>query len=275
MVKAENGDQCYYNDTKDQGDGHFVTVVGWDDSYPKGNFGNTPPGDGAYLVKNSWGTGWGNKGYFWMSYYDKSVYSNAYAYNGANLINQYWTYQYDTLGWTVSWGWSGSGTGSMANVFKASPQGRVIRTVSFYTVNPGANYTVSIYDKCPQTGGSSSEPVIDPVGGKLLTSMSGTFTDAGYNTCKLNKPVTVSLGTTSNVNFSVVVTLTDTTGYQYPLPLQDKQANFTERSTVIMGQSYISSTGAEGDWVDLASYDSSTKEYVGKRACIKAFGTAE
>ncbi len=35
---------------------HFVLVVGWDDA------------KGAFHVKNSWGTNWGESGYFWMSY---------------------------------------------------------------------------------------------------------------------------------------------------------------------------------------------------------------
>jgi C1A family cysteine protease len=276
LVKAENGDECYYNDTTDQGDGHAVAVVGWDDNFSKKNFGIPPKGNGAYLVKNSWGTGWGNGGYFWMSYYDKSLSKNAYVFNNVTSASTYnWTYQYDTLGWTTNYGWSGSTKGSMANVFKASPQGKVIRAVSFYTVNPGTKYTVEIYDKCPQTGSSSTEPVIDPVGGTRLTSESGTLTTAGYYTHKLKKPVTVSLGTTSAVNFSVVVTLTDTTGYKYPIPLQSQQSNHTDRSTVLMGQSYVSNTGAEGTWHDLASYDSSTKVYSGDRACLKAFGTAK
>lgn len=36
--------------------GHFVLVVGWDDA------------TSAFLVKNSWGTDWGVKGYFWIAY---------------------------------------------------------------------------------------------------------------------------------------------------------------------------------------------------------------
>jgi uncharacterized repeat protein (TIGR02543 family) len=35
---------------------HFVLIVGWDDT------------KGAFHVKNSWGTGWGENGYFWISY---------------------------------------------------------------------------------------------------------------------------------------------------------------------------------------------------------------
>lgn len=35
---------------------HAITIVGWDDSKQ------------AYLVKNSWGPGWGEKGYVWVEY---------------------------------------------------------------------------------------------------------------------------------------------------------------------------------------------------------------
>ncbi len=35
---------------------HCVQIVGWDDS------------KGAYLIKNSWGTGWGMNGYAWIKY---------------------------------------------------------------------------------------------------------------------------------------------------------------------------------------------------------------
>ena len=38
---------------------HAVTIVGWDDNYDKSNFveGHEPPENGAWLVKNSWGSG--------------------------------------------------------------------------------------------------------------------------------------------------------------------------------------------------------------------------
>ena len=36
---------------------HHVLCVGWDDAYSAADFAIRPPGDGAFLIKNSWGTG--------------------------------------------------------------------------------------------------------------------------------------------------------------------------------------------------------------------------
>ena len=52
---------------------HEVTIVGWDDNYPRASFSALPPGDGAFLCKNSWGTGWGEAGFMWIKYGCSSV----------------------------------------------------------------------------------------------------------------------------------------------------------------------------------------------------------
>lgn len=49
--------------------GHAVMVVGYDDSKKiKNTFSGGIETTGAFLIRNSWGTGWGNAGYGWLPY---------------------------------------------------------------------------------------------------------------------------------------------------------------------------------------------------------------
>jgi cathepsin L len=50
-----------FNEAGVTGINHAVTIVGWDDSKE------------AWLVKNSWGTGWGIGGYFWIKWGSNSI----------------------------------------------------------------------------------------------------------------------------------------------------------------------------------------------------------
>ena len=50
----QNTYSYYYNGTTTSD--HAVTIVGWSDSFSKNSFSTTPPGDGAFIIKNSWGT---------------------------------------------------------------------------------------------------------------------------------------------------------------------------------------------------------------------------
>ena len=53
---------CASDRTGSNRGGHLVTFVGYDDTL------TTHDGKGAFRMVNSWGTGWGQAGYFWMSY---------------------------------------------------------------------------------------------------------------------------------------------------------------------------------------------------------------
>ncbi len=63
---------------------HSVSLVGWDDNYPASNFLITPPGDGAWIIKSSWDTTWGDDGFVYISYYDTGILN--YEYNVGFII---------------------------------------------------------------------------------------------------------------------------------------------------------------------------------------------
>ena len=61
--------------------------------------GHRPPGDGAFLIKNSWGTDFADQGYLWVSYYDASFGKALAVFNGVASADDYDAiYQYDALG---------------------------------------------------------------------------------------------------------------------------------------------------------------------------------
>src|SRR5690606_5782174 len=117
------GEKDYYypftekNDSPRGGGFHAITLVGWDDNYPRTKFTYLPPGNGAFLAKNSWGSDRGYGGYFWISYYDtflgregsvgtpltlSILYNPNSAFNASPLSTYDYIYQYDPLGWTSS-----------------------------------------------------------------------------------------------------------------------------------------------------------------------------
>ncbi|WP_458402946.1 C1 family peptidase [Methanobrevibacter sp.] len=79
---------------------HSICIVGWDDNYSKSNFVMPVPGDGAFIVQNSWGTEWGENGFFYISYYDPTLatYYNPVAYVIKNNVTYDMNYQHEISG---------------------------------------------------------------------------------------------------------------------------------------------------------------------------------
>ena len=229
---------------------HAVCVVGWDDNFSRSNFLTPPPGDGAFIIRNSWGTYWGQSGYFYMSYYDGIMGKTENAVFRAEPASNYNTiYQYDTLGWVGSTGY-GNTSAWFANVFTATSNSP-IAAASWYAASPNSTYTIYIYTN-PTSGPISSA-------GPVATS-TGTLETAGYHTVRLASPVSVTAGQ----KFSVVVKVT-TPGYNYPIPLERPYSGYASAAKANSGESYMSSTGTS--WTDVASY------YANTNVCLKAFAS--
>ncbi len=238
----------YYNPTTKSAN-HEVTIVGWDDNYDKNNFrgkAGVPPGNGAFIVKNSWGTYWGDGGYFYLSYYDTSIQAMT-AYTAEITSNYATVYQYDPLGYVGSYGFSTT-TAWGANIFTADNSAAPLTAVGFYTTDINTKYEVYIY----------TNPTYGPIGGTRNIGPKGTIPMAGYHTVKLASPISLNAGQ----RFSVVIKFT-TSSYRYPLASEYAYSGYSSKATASRGQSFISSTGSS--WTDLTTYKSTAN------LCIKAF----
>jgi C1A family cysteine protease/chitodextrinase len=232
----------YYNGTALGG--HGVCIVGWDDNYPKDNFSNKPPGNGAFIIRNSWGSSWGEKGYFYVSYYDTQIGKyNAVFITGEDVSNYTNIYQYDPLGATTYVGWTNITTAWFKNVFTATGN-EEINAVGFYT--PVANSTYSLYVYVNDT---------------QATTKSGTISIAGYHTIVLDNPIPVS----ARQKFSIVVCLT-TPNWDKPICVEEPIQNFSSKATANKGESFISLDGK--NWYDVTDYFPNTN------VCLKAYAVS-
>lgn len=233
---------CYKKGAKPN---HQVLLIGWDDDFPAEWFTDeTPPGPGAFLIKNSWGPDVMGDGYFWISYYDTSFacvkddvasvvtrVDDAYSPESYDLVRGY-----DTLGLGHSVG-IGSTSATAATIFTAK-NAESLRAVGTYLVQWNTKYTVSIYTGC--TAGK-------PTSGVLAHKQTGTREFPGYETIDLTREIPLIAGE----RYSVVITYS-TPGFKRPVPVQVDDTDSFRYSC--KNRSYMKS--ATGSWTDLAAYNS-------------------
>ena len=233
------------------GGGHAVTVIGWDDNYSKLNFSSNPPGNGAFLVRNSWGSGWGDDGCFYISYYDVSLDNFTAFVDGAKLGLPAFdkVYSYDPLGEVSNLGyWNNEAWGS--NIFSAEDDG-MLGAAGTYTSSPNTALEVRVY-----TGVSPGQPA----SGKLAGQKEVDFTYEGYHTIDLSS---MNIELAKGQMFSIVIRY-KTPSYMYPVPIEKPSwAHYSSNATAKAGQSFVAENGL--DWEDL------TVEFPNYNVCIKAY----
>ena len=183
----------YDNSSNSTSPNHAIILVGWDDSYSSSKFSPNPGMNGAWLVKNSWGTSWGDGGYFWMSYAQYLTDGTAFIAEKADPNMK--VYDNSPLGWGGTWGYSSSPIYT-ANVFKSERDNEKLTEVGFFTADNNVTYDIDVY-----TSTSTSMPS-NPITGSSVSKMSGTMPYAGWHVVTLNTPVALTKGN----YFSVVVT---------------------------------------------------------------------
>jgi C1A family cysteine protease len=243
---------AYYDGSSHRGENHGVDIVGWDDSYAASNFTGskgTPPADGAFLVRNSWGSGWGEDGYFWVSYYDGSFaleqglggFGGMTSYAGVEAVGNYaHEYQYDKLGVTDHWGFRSNKVWG-ANRFTAVKT-QSITAVSFYALSSSTRYEV--------WAGRSFNT--------LIRRASSTIALPGYVTIPLDHKLRVY----RSRQFVVAVKLVSP-GETHPLAVEWPKKSWMAGATARAGQSFISSNGSK--WIDTTTRERRSN------VCLKAF----
>ncbi|MCD7781201.1 MAG: hypothetical protein LUG89_00660 [Methanosphaera sp.] len=205
-----SGNNLYYSGTSSPN--HAVVIVGWDDNYSRYNFNETPQGDGAFIVKNSWGNSSGDDGYYYVSYYDTSILASCddligvggftFILNDTEVYNK--QYQYDYGGLT-KWLNVSSSSASIKNTYTSSGND-TIRAFGTYVAYLDQTYTAKLY-----------------INNRLVYTQTGTFSHLGYETVKFDESFNVS------TNDIITIELTFSSNRTYTLlPISS-----TDYSTVV------------------------------------------
>ncbi|WP_129600698.1 lectin like domain-containing protein [Anaerophilus nitritogenes] len=243
---------------------HEITLVGWDDDYPKENFVITPPGDGAFIVRNSWGKNFGDEGYFYLSYYDifddmeddeKITLSSIYM--GESVENYKNIYQYDPLGLITLIGDKEYEKLYGANIFTAKEDEK-IEGVGFYAVVDNLSYKIWIFSNAIESG--TALDLGDPI-------KEGILQEQGYHTIELDDLVEVKEGE----QFSVIVEFSaPRSDFSYLVPVENFLYGFSENASANPGESMLglpkeNTVYNEVYWSDITDIDSTAN------ICIKAY----
>lgn len=225
---------------------HEVVIVGWDDHYNKANFkeGIQPKKNGAWIVKNSWGTKYGDQGYFYLSYEDQTL-CDAVSYEFQSADTYDHNYQYDGTSGFQYWQDIKAGD-KFSNVYqiKGNDAGfdESLSSIGFVSYSPGTEYAIQIYKDLRDPN--------DPESGTALLEhpVTGIVENSGFMT----KDLGTSLILPQKTTYSIVITFTKIPpeGATIGLEMDDTIEDYMDyQAETAPQQSFINE---RGKWDDMA-----------------------
>ncbi len=205
MIAVQYTDDCVYPN-------HGVCIIGWDDSFSAMSFpeGHRPPGDGVWIVKNSWGENWGMDGYFYLSYYDKNLYEPfTFAYDTSldpRKPDRTEILQYDRIPLFDICSTLFDAPVYSGNIFRV-PEDCVLQYVTALTGDLDTRTTVSVY--------LLDEDAANPTDGILIQSVTQDFPFAGYHRIEL--PQNLALDEGARIGVVTLNRVTKDSGVRYAL----------------------------------------------------------
>ncbi|WP_088840581.1 lectin like domain-containing protein [Listeria sp. ILCC797] len=210
---------------------HSSLIVGYDDTYSKENFrlAYQPQNDGAFIVKNSWGSTWGDKGYYYVSYEDAYILTSAmYGAKQMETVQNY-DNMYAMAPFASLSTYPATANTYIANIFDAPKDSKEsIEAIAINTTQYDTPYEIYIN---PNSSDKSFSNL------KLVAR--GVKTDAGYETIKLNESIPI----TSTDKYAIVIKFSLPNGVsKMPIPMfKHEEVNYP-RDSVKSGTSFYSTS---------------------------------
>lgn len=222
---------------------HAVLIIGWD------NNRNTSAGKGAWIAKNSWGTSWGESGYFYISYKDTKILNSAAIFKNNKVEDDSLSsfLYYDKLGMTSSTGFN-SETAYALTKFTSEYKSSV-NSIGTYINSENTILDIEIY----------SNKVGDKLYNLLSKKENVEVKYPGYYRIDLDNKVRLN----SNEHFYIKVKYL-TPEYMFPIPIEKKIDNYAIPE-IVSGVNWISSNSEQ--WTELGSNISGNE----KDLCIRAY----
>ncbi len=238
------------NKTRD----HAITIVGWDDNYPRENFGDgrMPSTNGAYIVLNSYGDTSFDNGYLYVSYEDYFIEEEMYGIISTGSVDYDYIYQNDYYGGAFKVGTSTQSKGGIGTIYSRDKnKNEVLNSVGV---------TLSNY--------SNIEIYVNPEDDSFATNKLIKVAESSEALTPGFHRIDITPTQLTGDNFVIVVKINSESGEFY-FQLEANVANTSYALVESENRSYVSFGG--NTWTNISNLTVSDLDMKKADVCIKAY----